>query len=138
MANTSVVHVDDIFGVGQKERYDRLYVDLNRTIYVKSLGELKWYGGCQCSRDREMGTLTISQQSCAEKLVKNFRVTSVQSVPLRVGDKLEEFDEDEETESWPFRELAGLLWLAISIRPNFSTQFDLLRGTVPCQTPPTG
>ena len=55
--------------------------------------------------DRERGTLTISQQSFAEELVKKFRVTSVQSVPLRVGVKLDEFDEDEETESWPFREL---------------------------------
>ena len=40
--------------------------------------------------------------------MKKFRVTSVQSVPLRVGVKLEEFDEDEETESWLFRELAGV------------------------------
>ena len=51
--------------------------------------------------------------------MKKLRVTSVQSVWLRVGVKLEEFDEDEETESWPFRELVGgLMWLAISIRPN--------------------
>ena len=52
--------------------------------------------------------------------MKKFHVTSVQSVPLRVGVKLEEFDEDEETESWPFRELAGVLMgLAISTRPDF-------------------
>ena len=48
-------------------------------------------------------------------------MTSVQSVPLKVGVKLEEFDKDEETESWPFRELVGgLMWLAISTRPNIS------------------
>ena len=41
----------------------------------------------------------MSQQSFAEKLVKKFRMTSVRSVPLRVGVKLKEFDEDEETES---------------------------------------
>ena len=29
--------------------------------------------------------------------MKKFRVTAVQSVPLKVGVKLEEFDEDEET-----------------------------------------
>ena len=63
MAITAVVHVDDIFAVGQKERCDRLCVDLNRTIPVKNLGDLKWYGGCRYSRDRKMGTLTISQQS---------------------------------------------------------------------------
>ena len=52
--------------------------------------------------------------------MKKFRVTSIQSVPLKVGVKLEDFD-DEETESWPFRELAGgLMWLAISTRPDIS------------------
>ena len=48
-------------------------------------------------------------------------MTSAQSVSLRAGVKLEEFDESEETESWPFRELVrGLLWLTISRRPNIS------------------
>ena len=121
LAITAVVHVDDIFAVGQKERCDRLCVDLNRTIPVKNVGDLKWYGGCRYSRDRKRGTLTISQQSFAEELVKKFRVTSVQSVPLKVGVKLEEFDENEETESWPFHELVGgLMWLAISTRPDIS------------------
>ena len=42
--------------------------------------------------------------------MKKFCVTSVQSGPLRGGVKLEEFDEDEETESWLFRELVdGLM-----------------------------
>ena len=83
VAITAVVHVDDIFAVGQKERCDRLCVDLNGTIPVKNLSDLKWYGGCRYSGDRKKrGTLTISQQRLAEELVKKFRVTSVQSVPL--------------------------------------------------------
>ena len=135
MATTAVVHVDDIFAVGHKERCDRLCVDLNRTIPVKNQGELKWHGGCLYSRDRERGTLTISQQSFAEELVKKSRLTSVQRVPLRVEVKLKEFDEDEETESWSFRELVGLMWSAISTRPDISTQFDMLRGTVPRRKP---
>ena len=48
-------------------------------------------------------------------------MTSVQSVPLRVGVKLEEFDEAEETESWPFRELVGgFMSLVILTRPDIS------------------
>ena len=39
-------------------------------------------------------------------------------VPARV--KLEEFDEDEGTESCPFRELVGLMGLVISTCPNMS------------------
>ena len=39
VAITAVVHIDDIFAVGQKKRRDRLCVDLNRTIPVKNLGE---------------------------------------------------------------------------------------------------
>ena len=90
-----VVRAGDIFAVGQKKRCDISCVDLNRTIPVKNLGELKWYGGCRYSSDRERGSLTITQQSFAEELVKKFRVTSVQSVPLRVRVKFEEFNEDE-------------------------------------------
>ena len=121
VAITAVVHVDDIFAVGKKKRCDRFCADSNQTIPIKNLGDLKWYGGCRYSGDRKRSTLTISQQSFAEKLVKNFRVTSVQSVPLKLGVKLEEFDENEETERWTFRELVGcLMWLAISTRPDIS------------------
>ena len=48
----------------------------------------------------------------ADELLKTFCVTSTQSVPLRVGVKLEEFIEDEKVENWPLRELVGsLMWL---------------------------
>ena len=68
-----------------------------------------------------MRTLTISQKTFAYELVKKVCVTSTQSVPLRVGVKLEEFDEDERVENWPFRELVGnLMWLSISTRPDIS------------------
>ena len=69
-----------------------------------------------------MSTLTISQKTFADELVKKLFVTSTKSVPLRVGVKLEEeFDEDDRVESWPFRELVGtLIWLSISTRLDIS------------------
>ena len=87
VAIIAVVHVDDIFVVGLKSRCDIFQDELNRMIPVKSLGELRWYGGCDYTREREMGTLTISQKTFADKLVKKNCVASTQSVPFRVGEK---------------------------------------------------
>ena len=48
-------------------------------------------------------------------------MTSIQSILLRIGYELEEFNEDEETEGWPFRELVGgSRCLAILTRPDIS------------------
>ena len=42
-------------------------------------------------------------------------------MPIRVGVKLEDFSEDDETDDWPFREiLSSLMWLSISTRPDSS------------------
>ena len=121
IAIIAVVHVDDIFAVGLKSRCDVFRDELNRMVPVKNLGELRWYGGCHYTRECEMGTLTISQKTFADELVKKFCVTSTQSVPLRVGVKLEDFDEDEMIENWSFRELVGsLMRLSVSTRPDIS------------------
>ena len=83
---------------------------------VKNLGELKGYGGCFYSRYRDRGTLTISQQSFAGELVKKFCFDLI-----KVGVKLEDFSEDDETEDWPFRELVGsLVWLSITTHADIS------------------
>ena len=121
VAIIAVVHVDDIFSVGLESRCDVFRDELNRMIPVKNSGELRWYGGCHYTREREMSTLAISQKTFADELVKIFSVTSTKSVPLRVGVKLEEFDEDERVENWPFRELVdSLMWYSISTRPDIS------------------
>ena len=82
------MHVDDIFAAGLKNGCDILCDYLNCQTSVKNLDELKWYGGCRYLRNRERGTLTISQKNIAEGLVKTFRVISVQSVPLGVSEKI--------------------------------------------------
>ena len=115
------MHADGIFAVGLKSRCDIFRDELNRMVPVKNLGELRLYGGCHCTREWEMGTLTISQKTFADELVKKVCVTSTKSVPLRVGVKVEKFDEDERVENWPFRELLGsLIWLSLPTRPDIS------------------
>ena len=52
-------------------------------VPVKTLGELKWKGGCHYTRERQTGTLTISQKKTfPDKLVKNNDLTPKHSVPL--------------------------------------------------------
>ena len=88
---------------------------------MKNLGELRWYGGSQFSRDRLNGLLTISQRTFADPLVEKFGVVDVKSIPMPVGIKLEEFSQDEPVGTWPFRELIGsLMWLATQTRPDIA------------------
>ena len=71
MESIGVVHVDYIFAtVGLKRRCDRLHDELNHLISVKTFGNLRWFGGYPYSRDREWGTLTISQKTFADELVR--------------------------------------------------------------------
>ena len=48
---TIVVHVDTIFTVGEKTRFDQFRRYLNQMVPVKSLGELRWCSGCFYERD---------------------------------------------------------------------------------------
>ena len=54
VAVIAVVHVDDIFAVGLKSRCNEFRDELNRMVPVKNLGELRWYGDCLYTREREM------------------------------------------------------------------------------------
>ena len=85
----TVVHVDDIFAVGLKARYDQFCEDLNRLVPINNLGELQWYPGCRFLRDWDTGTLAISQQAFAENTAAKFDVSSGRNNPLSTGLKLE-------------------------------------------------
>ena len=41
-----MVHVDDIFAVGERARCDQFGRDLDQMVPVKNLGELRRYSGC--------------------------------------------------------------------------------------------
>ena len=116
-----VVHVDDIFAVGKKERCDRFGEDLGRYVPVKSLGELKWYSGCYYERDREAGRLTISQETYTKELGERFGVEWGGSIPLPASWRLWDFDVNEPNVEFPFRKLIGsLLWIALLTRPDIA------------------
>ena len=76
----AVVHVNDIFVVGLKSKYHKFRDELNLPVPVKNLGDILRFRGCYYSRDRERGTLTISQKTFADELVRKYHVISEQSV----------------------------------------------------------
>ena len=116
-----VVHVDDIFAVGEKTSDDQFGRDLNKMVLVKTLGELRWYSGCFYERDWEKEIWTISKQTFAEHLTSKYGVEYGKSVPLPVGTKLPKFNKNEAPGHSPFRELVGsLMWLATKARPGSS------------------
>ncbi|CAB1108324.1 unnamed protein product [Ectocarpus sp. CCAP 1310/34] len=116
-----VVHVDDIPSIGRKGRCDQFGADLIKYVPISNLGELRWYAGCRFSRDIhvEQGTLAISQQAVAEKMVAKLDVIQNKSTLMAFGFQLDESDPAEPDVDEPFRSLVGhLVWLASQTRPN--------------------
>ena len=64
------------------DRCDKFGVDLKRYVPITNLGELRWYPGCRFSRDAVLGTVTMSQQAVAEKIVAKFGVTQNNETPM--------------------------------------------------------
>ena len=59
-------------------------------FHVYDIFASRWFG--RYSQDRDKGTLTIPQKTFADELVRKFQAVFEQSVPLRVGVKLEKND----------------------------------------------
>ena len=109
--------VDDIFAIGRKSRCDKFGDDLDASVPITNLGELRWHAGCRFERDRVAGTVKISQQASAEKIVAKFGVTRGKPTPMVVGLRLDEFDQEEAKVEEPFRSLVGHpMWLANQTR----------------------
>ena len=67
-----VVHVNDIKIAATKEITNSVVADLNKRFPTKHLGKLTWYMGIEYKRDREKGTLEISD-SVYSKCCRTFQ-----------------------------------------------------------------
>ena len=113
------VHMDDIFAIRRKSRCNKFGDDLKAHVPITNLGELRWYACCRFERDMAAGTVKVSQQASAEKIVATFDVTRGKLTPMVVGLRLDEFDQEEAQVEEPFRSLVGhVMWLANQTRPD--------------------
>lgn len=54
-----VVHVDDIFAVGDRKRCDEFGQELNKPVPVKNMGYLRWHSGCFYVRKKDTSRLKL-------------------------------------------------------------------------------
>ncbi|CAB1120503.1 unnamed protein product [Ectocarpus sp. CCAP 1310/34] len=115
------IHVDDILYAETKGLAEVIVEALGDSLPTKNLGEVIFFLGCAFSRDREAGTIEISQESCIRSVLERFNICRTSSIPASPANDSRSVMEDEEAGDVPFREVVGcLMWIANNTRPETS------------------
>ena len=80
-----VVHVDDIKITATKEITDSVVADLNKRFPTKHLGDVTWHMGSEDKRDREKGTLEVSQTQVIRNVDERFGITKPSPIPTSLS-----------------------------------------------------
>ena len=76
---------------------------------------------CAFRRDREAGTIEISQDSYIRSVLERFKICRTSSIPASPANDYRSVKEDEDAGDVPFREVVGsLMWIANQARPDNS------------------
>ena len=85
------------------------------------MGEVKFFLGCAFIRDREAGTIEISQESYIRSVLERFNICRTSPILASLANDNRSLMEDERAGDVPFREVVGsLMWIAIQTRPDIS------------------
>jgi len=104
---------------------------------MKDLGEVAECLGMKVSRDRELGTIFLSQQHYVEDIVEKFGMTSCKSVvtPLVASQKLVNPAVVQGDQSDLYRRIIGaLMYLSVCTRPDISQAVSCLSQFKNCST----
>ena len=111
------IHVDDILYAGTMAKV--VVEALGDSLPTKKLGEVKFFLGCESIRDREAGTIEISQESYIRSVLERFDICRTSSIPASLANDNRPLKEDEGTGDVPFREVVGSqMWIASQTRPD--------------------
>ena len=95
--------------------------DINNRLPTKHQGEGTWYMGSDYRRDREKGTLEISQTQIVRNVVDRFGITKTSPIPASPPLDLRYVSDEEPVVDASFRDVVGsLLWIANQTRPDIS------------------
>ena len=113
------IHVDDIMYAGIESLAKVVVEALGDPLPTKNLGEVKLFLGCEFIRDREAGTIEISQESYIRSVLERFHICRTNSIRPSLANDNRPFKEDERAGDVPFREMVGsLMWIASQMRPD--------------------
>ena len=114
-----VVHVDDIKIAATKEITDSVVSNLNKRFPATHLGEATWFMGIEYKRDREKGTLEISQTRFIRNVVERFGITKTSSIPASPSLDLRHVSNEKPAADANYREMVGsLIWITNSTRQD--------------------
>lgn len=115
------IHVDDILYAGSKNLAEVVAAALGDSTPTKNMGEVKFFLGCAFMRDREAGTIEISQEIYIRSVLERFNICRTSSIPASLANENRSLMEDEGAGDVPFREVVGsLMWIANQTRPDIS------------------
>ena len=118
-----MVYVDDLLLCGDgKESVERIKTLLLEEFEGRDLGATEHFLGIKIQRDRQNGTVFLSQENYVENVLQRFRMDTCHSVstPLDLGTKWNVPTDTAEV-NFPYQELVGcLMYLAVSTRPDIA------------------
>ena len=103
-----LIHVDDILHAGLKRPAEYLLQELGNLLPTKNLGEVNFFLSCAFRRDREAGTIEISQESYIRSVLERFNICRTSSIPASPANNYRSVKEDMEAGDMPFREVVEL------------------------------
>jgi hypothetical protein len=117
-------YVDDgLLAANSTESMDRMINDIRGSFDIQDLGEPDRLVGIRISRNRELGTIHISQPSFINTIAKRFEITSGRSVisPMDQNSDLRVATNADDTIDVPYASLIGSInYCAVSTRPDIS------------------
>lgn len=117
------IYVDDKLIISRcREAIERLKLRLSKEYELKDLGEARWILGIEIIRDRDKGTIQLSQRRYIEGLLSRFEMSEGQSVatPVEPNLKLEKLPEPEVDEVSYQSAIGGLMYAMLATRPDLA------------------
>ncbi|SJL02247.1 uncharacterized protein ARMOST_05573 [Armillaria ostoyae] len=124
------IHIDDSTIIGTSPTLiDEIQEEIAQIFKITMLGPLNWLLGMEVKRDRKNHTLSISQTTYIDSLLRKFGMTDCKSVSVPL-DPMTQISREQcpntpsdvaDMRDIPYRELiGGLIWLSTATRPDLA------------------